>query len=155
MIKTINLLIVSALIITFTTSCGYRNDAGESFFLGTYVGTITCVLTIAGTDVPIQDLPYGLEITNNEDGVGVMNVNDNGILDPFEVTIDGTTTYEGSETQNLGDIEIDGNTLNNLVVSMTVNGLLVNDRLTQTVIANGTSNNETVTLTCTSILNRI
>ncbi len=135
-------------------SCS-EEGLNENQFAGFYVGTIQCSLELDSVDVPIDDLPYLLTITNSVDGDGKINLDDNAILDPFLVNVISNSMYSRTESQTIDLLEVNDTTeITGISVTVSVTGTLDGDNLNHSFSVIGDSDQGTISLTCSGDLTK-
>ncbi|MCB0501259.1 MAG: hypothetical protein KDD32_01145 [Bacteroidetes bacterium] len=150
-LKLFGILFIAALMFN---SCSADNIS-EAEFVGTYTGTIDCVLKVEGeSDINLDNLPYTLTITNTVDGDKKIKLADGGLLDGYEVTISGTD-FNGSDQQTVTVLDLgDDNLLNNVTFTRSTSGELDGDDLDHSFSVTGTSDEGNFSFVCTGMLTK-
>lgn len=133
---------------TIFTACS-KVDVDD--LVGTYTGTISCTVTIAGEDFPANNIPYILNITSNNDNQ--VSLDDDFLLD--NLTANATSEgYSASDSKTFASIPLGDTTLTNVVFTLNTEGTIDGNILDHEITATGSSDQGTISITCSGQLSK-
>ncbi|MEZ5009173.1 MAG: hypothetical protein R2753_13565 [Chitinophagales bacterium] len=151
--KTLRFFGILLITVLMFNACS-EDNISEAEFVGTFTGTIDCVLKVTGEDdINLNDIPYTITISNTVDGDGKIKLAEGGLLDGYEVTINGSK-FSGSDQQTALLLDLGDNQLNNVTFTRSTNGDLDGNNLDHSFSATGTSDEGTFTFTCSGTLTK-